>query len=263
MGLLSRINQLIAAQAVFVLARVIQAPDESLVGVRLLVTAEGAVRREGPAVPSAAEPTPELRLIESKATELLARERAPVRTLWYHGDGVWNERKHGAQFGALFEIVRPQPELLICGAGHVGHATARLGVFLDYKVTLVDERAEFACRERVPEPAIELIARPFDEALRDFPVTAVTSIVIVTRGHAQDETCLREVLRSRAGYIGMIGSKRRVGGIFERLLRDGFTREETERVHAPIGLRIGARTPEEIAVAILAEIIAVRNPEKG
>jgi len=159
----------------------------------------------------------------------------------------------------MFEIIRPQPELLICGAGHVGNATARLGTFLEYKVTIIDERPEFANRQYLPDPRIDVIAKPFDLALQGQLITSSTNIVIVTRGHAQDETCLREVINSQAGYIGMIGSKRRVNAVFDRLVKDGIDKQLTEKVRAPIGLRIGARTPEEIAVAILAEIISLRG----
>ncbi len=163
----------------------------------------------------------------------------------------------------LIEVARPALQLVICGGGHVGRAVAAAGRLLDFQVTVIDDRAEFASRERFPDPAIKPLAGDFTLALRALKVTPATHVVIVTRGHRHDEICLREVIDQPARYIGMIGSRRRTTTIREHLKHDGVSPEMLRRVHAPIGLDIGALTPEEIAFAILAEIVLVRRGGTG
>ncbi len=163
----------------------------------------------------------------------------------------------------LFEISRPPLELIICGGGHVGQAVAKLAAMLDFKTTVIDDRAEFSSREKFPDPRVCLITDDFTEALRSLTITPSAHVVIVTRGHKHDEICLREVIEKPARYIGMIGSRRRTTTIREHLRREGVAAEFLRRVHAPIGLDIGAMTPEEIALAILAEIVLVRRGGGG
>jgi xanthine dehydrogenase accessory factor len=163
----------------------------------------------------------------------------------------------------LFEISRPPLELIICGGGHVGQAVAKVGALLDFKITVIDDRAEFSSREKFPDPGVCLITDDFIEALRSLKITPAAHLVIVTRGHKHDEICLREVIEKPARYIGMIGSRRRTTTIREHLRREGVAAEFLRRVHAPIGLDIGAMTPEEIALAILAEIVLVRRGGDG
>jgi len=163
----------------------------------------------------------------------------------------------------LFEISRPPLELIICGGGHVGQAVAKLGALLDFKITVIDDRAEFSSREKFPDPGVCLITDDFIEALRSLKITPAAHVVIVTRGHKHDEICLREVIEKPARYIGMIGSRRRTTTIREHLRREGVAAEFLRRVRAPIGLDIGAMTPEEIALAILAEIVLVRRGGGG
>jgi xanthine/CO dehydrogenase XdhC/CoxF family maturation factor len=162
----------------------------------------------------------------------------------------------------VLDAIRPKPSLVIYGAGHVGQALATIGALVGYDVTVVDDREEFLSRSRLPDHRIKLLRSGFSEAVRDINVTANTAIVIVTRGHQYDEICLRGAVGSRASYIGMIGSKRRVISVFKRLEQDGVNPSELERIHAPIGLAIGAVSPQEIAVAIMAEVISVLNPER-
>jgi xanthine/CO dehydrogenase XdhC/CoxF family maturation factor len=157
------------------------------------------------------------------------------------------------------EVVRPKMRLVVFGAGHVGHAVALLGVMLGNDVLVVDDRPEFVSRTRFPDGRIALLVADLETAAAKAGITSSCAVVIVTRGHQSDEACLRSVLRTKARYIGMIGSRRRVLGVFNRLEQQGFSRSELESVHAPIGLRIGARTPQEIAVSIMAEVIACVN----
>jgi xanthine dehydrogenase accessory factor len=158
-------------------------------------------------------------------------------------------------------FVDPLPgaqRLVIIGAGHVGQALADLGAMLGFHVIVIDDRAAFANRERFPSAA-EIIVRPFDKAIDSLKLDRNSYVVAVTRGHAFDELALRTTLRQKAGYVGMIGSKRRVRATLDRIEADGVDRSILEQVHAPIGLDIGAETPEEIAVSIMAEIIRERR----
>lgn len=171
--------------------------------------------------------------------------------------------EQGSPVTLAIEIIRPKLELLVFGAGHVGQAVATIGALLGYDVTVVDDRQEFASRTRLPDPRIGLLVSDYASAAGKLTISSGTCVVIVTRGHQHDETCLKSVVRSNASYIGMIGSRRRVLSVFKKLTDEGFSERDLQRVHAPIGLRIGARTPQEIAVSILAEIIAhVNNPER-
>jgi xanthine dehydrogenase accessory factor len=163
----------------------------------------------------------------------------------------------------LFEISRPALEMIICGGGHVGQAVAKAARLLDLKVTVIDDRADFASREKFPDPEVQVIAADFTAALQSLKITPASHLVIVTRGHRHDEICLREVIDKPARYIGMIGSRRRTTTIRERLRKEGVTAELLRRVHAPIGLDIGAQTPEEIALAILAEVVLTRRGGTG
>lgn len=172
-------------------------------------------------------------------------------------------RQYVDEVRLLFEIARPPLEMVICGGGHVGQAVAKVARLLDFQVTVIDDRAEFAARDKFPDPQVRLLTQDFVEALHSLKITPATYIVIVTRGHRHDEICLQTVIDQPARYIGMIGSRRRTTTIRERLKREGVTPELLHRVHAPIGLDIGALTPEEIALAILAEIVLVRRGGTG
>ncbi|OQY25527.1 MAG: hypothetical protein B6I34_01915 [Anaerolineaceae bacterium 4572_32.1] len=157
------------------------------------------------------------------------------------------------------EVQHRPPTLLIVGAGHIALPLAQLGKMCDFKVAVLDDRASFANEERFPT-ADRVIAAPFEETLREFPLHEDSYIVLVTRGHQHDVSCLLEVLDRPSAYIGMIGSRRRIRAVFQLLEEEkGIRREKFERLHAPIGLDIGSQTPAEIAISIMAEIIQVRR----
>jgi xanthine dehydrogenase accessory factor len=168
----------------------------------------------------------------------------------------------------LFERIETEPHLVIGGAGHVGASLARLAALIGYRVTLIDDRAEFVARElfsSTSDANIELIsagewAASIKEAIGNGHGVAVA---IVTRGHKQDEECLRAASSASPDYIGMIGSKRRTNIVLEKLREEGFDPRLLEKVRAPIGLDIGAVSPEEVAVAILAEMVAERRGGSG
>lgn len=165
----------------------------------------------------------------------------------------------------LLERIEPEPRLVICGAGHVGAALARLGSQIGYRVTLIDDRAEFVRSGLFSEEAIEpVLAGSWAGELRArIGNGRGVSVAIVTRGHKEDEECLRAVVSCAPDYVGLIGSKRRTNFVLEKLREEGAAEEKLREVHAPIGLDIGAVSPEEVALAILAEIVAVRRGGKG
>ena len=156
----------------------------------------------------------------------------------------------------IFVEAQPRPPtLLIVGAGHVAQPLAQLGKMIDFQVAVLDDRPQYANKQRFPT-ADQVIAAPFVETLRHWPIDEQSYIILVTRGHSHDVACLLEIIDSPARYIGMIGSKRRVKAVFDLLAREkGFTPAKIDRVYAPIGLDIGAETPAEIAICIIAEII--------
>ncbi|HVP11083.1 MAG TPA: XdhC family protein [Phycisphaerae bacterium] len=151
--------------------------------------------------------------------------------------------------------------LLIAGAGHIGAEVARLATALDFDVRIIDDRGDVIRRNRLPEP-IKTIEGDIAATLRGQEIDANTFVVIVTRGHKHDEAALHAVIDSKARYIGMIGSRRKIKLVFEDLLALGVDAKKLERVHAPIGLPIAAVTVPEIAVSIIAELVQVRRTEK-
>jgi xanthine dehydrogenase accessory factor len=165
----------------------------------------------------------------------------------------------------LFERIQPERRIVICGAGHVGASLARLASMVGYEVTLIDDRAEFLIPDFFRDENIELVkASDWGDAVR----AAIgngggVAVAIVTRGHNEDEECLRAVVSTNPDYIGLIGSKRRTNIVLERLRSAGAEESKLKKVHAPIGLDIGAVTPEEVALAILAEVISERRGGKG
>ena len=165
----------------------------------------------------------------------------------------------------LFERLASAPRLVVCGAGHVGASLAKLGAFLGYETTLIDDRAEFLQRERFAGEPIELfVAADWASAVRDVIGSGRgVSVAVVTRGHSEDEQCMRAVVQTKPDYVGLIGSKRRTSIVIERLREAGVAEEELRKIRAPIGLDIGAVSPEEVALAIIAEIVAERRGAAG
>jgi len=190
-----------------------------------------------------------------------AFRRHTVETLYFDGAGRRTSRLDAAEgdvYQVMLEVHERPATLLIIGAGHVGKALATIGDMCGFSIEIVDDRPEFANAERFPE-ADQITCGRFDEVLDGYPIDPNTYVVCVTRGHKHDETSLRLVAPTEAAYVGMIGSKRRVRAVLQHLIEDGIDPRAVERVHTPIGLDIGAETPEEIAVSIMAEIIRARR----
>ncbi len=164
----------------------------------------------------------------------------------------------GGTLDIFIEPVLPPALLYVFGAGHVAFSLYRTSRNAGFDVTVIDDRESYANRERFPE-AKDVIAEDFDQAMARTTPPENSFIVIVTRGHRDDMRVLRWAVQTSARYVGMIGSKRKTITIFRELVKEGIAEHLFERVHAPVGFDIGAITPEEIAVAITAELIAVRR----
>lgn len=174
------------------------------------------------------------------------------------GTGTGTGMICGGVVDIYIEPIVPTPTVFIFGGGHISLSVSKISAMSGFQVTVIDDRPEFANRERFPE-AGQVIAEKFSTAFPRLPVTRSSYLVIVTRGHADDQEVLEWALTTEAGYIGMIGSKRKIAALYRNLEKKGVPREALLRIHAPIGLDIGALTPEEIAVSIAAELIQVRR----
>lgn len=160
------------------------------------------------------------------------------------------------------EPVRPDDVLYLFGAGHVSTQVAPLAALADFRVVVIDDRSDFASRERFPA-ADEVIVAPFVEVFERLAVNLSTYVVILTRGHTHDRDVLLKALEKPGAYIGMIGSRRKRDVIYRSLMENGISARQLEQVHSPIGLDIGAETPEEIAISIVAELIQVRAAQRS
>jgi xanthine dehydrogenase accessory factor len=162
----------------------------------------------------------------------------------------------------LWEPFVPPAPLYIFGAGHVALFTARVASMVGFRTVVLDDRADFANRERFPTADEVVVLDSFDGCCDGLEIGRDASIVIVTRGHLHDRNVLAEALDTDAGYVGMIGSRKKRDKIYDSLLADGFAQADIDRCRCPIGLTIGAQTPEEIAVSIVGELIQARA-ERG
>ena len=154
------------------------------------------------------------------------------------------------------------PTVIIAGGGHIGKALAPLVKMLGLRLVVIDDREEFANAERFPE-ADRVIVADYATGVQQLDIRPNTAVVVATRGHREDDQALETAARTNAGYVGLVGSKRKTILIYEELLKHGISQERLRAIHAPIGLNIGALTPEEIALSIMAEIVAFREGRSG
>jgi xanthine dehydrogenase accessory factor len=164
----------------------------------------------------------------------------------------------GGQLEIYIEPLEPLPRALIFGAGHISRSLSKICSLLGFSVTVIDDRESYANRERFPE-ADEIIAGNYEEIFPKLDVHSNCYLIIVTRGHRDDMRVLRWAVTTSAAYVAMIGSRRKVISVVKELQKEGLAPALFERVHAPMGLDIGAVTPEEIAVSVAAEMTAVRR----
>jgi xanthine dehydrogenase accessory factor len=167
----------------------------------------------------------------------------------------------GGEMKVFIDILQPKEEVLIFGAGHIAACVSKLAKTVGFKVTIIDDRKEFANQDRFPE-ADEIVAEETEKALNHLKINPSTYIIVLTRGHLKDEEVLGSVIKSNAAYIGMIGSRKKNATVFQHLEEQGISQDELVKVLAPIGIDIKAQTPEEIAVSIVAEIIQVRRKKE-
>jgi len=194
-----------------------------------------------------ADDIPNLEQIGAKSAELLT-EPEPEPSSFVLGTSSF-----------YFEPILPKPTLVIFGGGHIGAAVGKLAAWSGFEVIAVDDRPSFANKERFPDAARVIVEDPAKVA-KELSIDVDTSLCIVTRGHRHDAVILKEVIHSKAGYIGMIGSKRKVRTVMEGFIKDGVcTAEDFRRVRSPMGVAIRSLTVEEIAVSVVAELIATRR----
>lgn len=163
----------------------------------------------------------------------------------------------------LVEPLCHESTVFIFGAGHISRKLAPLTKLVGFRTVVLDDRDDFANRERFPEADRIVVPASFESAMQDLDVDEDSYLVLVTRGHLYDRVLLGEALKTRASYIGMIGSRRKRDAIYSALSKEGFRSSDFERVKSPIGLDIGAETPEEIAVSVVAELIRARAGKNG
>jgi xanthine dehydrogenase accessory factor len=168
----------------------------------------------------------------------------------------------GGQLNIFVEPVTPQPRAFIFGGGHVSKSISKVANLAGFSTTIVDDREAFANAERFPE-AEETFAEEYESVFPKLTVTSTSYLVIVTRGHRDDMRVLRWAVTTPACYIAMIGSKRKTISVIHELEKEGIPREAFEKVFAPMGLEIGAESPEEIAISVVAEMIAMRRAPRA
>jgi xanthine dehydrogenase accessory factor len=231
------------AERPIVRAVVVEAPEgsKSAPGKHLLIPEAGDLTGDlgGPTLDAA---------VVTKARELLRTGESALAKVEVEGQSA----------RVFFEVYAPEPSLVIIGAGHITIPLSRLAKGLDYRVTVVDPREAFATRERLPDADDILLEWP-DEALAHLPLSSATAVAVLSHDDKFDVPALTAALNSPAGYVGAIGSRGTRERRDRRLREAGVTDEQITRIHGPIGLDIGAETPEEIALAIMAQIVAARR----
>ena len=238
MNIIARLNQLIEKGEPLCLATVIASKNPRIaVGGKAIVMGDGSM--EG----NLGTGQSDLRLRDLALTSLNEKKSRAIDM----EDGV----------RVFFDVLSSENRLLVCGAGHIAVPLARFCREIGFKVSVLDDRADFANSTRFPE--CDVITEEFSIALRDFPMTLSTYVVVITRGHEHDAECLLEILSKDTAYIGLIGSRRRVRFVLEMLEKKGIPKKRLQEVFTPIGTPIGAETPEEIALSIAAELVCVRR----
>jgi len=239
MEILNRINQLFSCDEPFCLATVVVSPSlqQGILGSKVIIHSDGST---------------EFTTGSDEIDRLIAL--AAQRSFKEHKK-MTIEVAQGLQ--VFFDLPARNRQLVICGAGHIAVPLARYARDVGFNVAVIDDREDFANGERFP--SCEVVAEEFIPALRKVAYGSATYVVVITRGHEHDADCLSEVLRHETGYVGLIGSRRRVRFVLEMLGRQGVAQEKLTEVFTPIGIPIGAESPEEIALSIMAELVCVRR----
>ncbi|MQF99399.1 MAG: XdhC family protein [SAR202 cluster bacterium] len=191
------------------------------------------------------------------------RDKEAIKTLknlMDYGRVEYLKTQDGAEI--FLEGFTTPASVVIAGGGHISKSVAPLVTMLGLRLYVVDDRPEFANKERFPE-AEGVIVAEYHEGLTQIDIRPNTAVIVATRGHREDDLALEAAARSPAGYVGLVGSRRKTILIYEELLKNGISLDRIKAIHAPVGLDIGAKTPEEIAVSIMSEIVAFREGKPG
>jgi xanthine dehydrogenase accessory factor len=224
----------------------------------VIVSRRGAEGACGAAGAAGTQPGPHcLAILDASgalvAGQVDAADTAPAARAAASGQAVLDE-----DVGRFCDPVLPPERLLVLGGGHVGRAVAGFAAALDFQVTIADDRPGFADPERFPGD-VEALQGSYADVVERFPFGPSAYVLIVTPGHRSDLDCALAVMKKEYRYLGMIGSRRKVRMVMEQLVAEGYDRQRVEALYSPVGVDIGAETPEEIAISILAEMIAVRR----
>jgi len=198
------------------------------------------------------------RQVQEKAREVMNSGEPQIVHLDLSGRKKESAMICGGQMDVFLEPILSQETLYLFGAGHISQSTAKVGKMLGFRVVVIDPRLEYNNSDRFPN-ADFLIVEEYNSAFSKLNVGEDGYVIIYTPGHVLDEQCLEFAVGTRARYVGMIGSRKKVKEVKEHLLQKGISQQQLDRIHAPIGLEISAETPEEIAISILAEIIKVKR----
>jgi len=250
---LKRIGELLDAGAVALLVTAMSGPIQA--GAKLLVDLQG--NQTGSLGDSHLDA-----IIVSEAAKFLD-SRDDTRTIRL--DQIAPDFRDANEITLLFEKLQPVLRLVICGAGHVGAGLAKLASFVGYQVTLIDDRREFLKETLFEDLNVNLVVTKDwqDDVAKAVGNGRGIAVAVVTRGHSEDELCLRSIVQTSPEYVGLIGSKRRTSIVIDRLRDGGASEDFLSQIRAPIGLDIGAITPEEVALAIISEIVAERHHAAG
>lgn len=197
-----------------------------------------------------------------RARQAIENRKSEILSYDYNADEEENGLICGGNVTVFIEPVLPAPRVFMVGAGHVAQPLSKVAKLAGFEVIVLDDRIKYANRERFPEADV-VEAGPIPELAAKFNYGDNAYVVIVTRGHTSDEEALRTFIQYETAYLGLIGSVAKIEKIFARLERDGVPRERLEQVHSPIGLDLGGSSPGEIAVSIVAELVAVRYQRTG
>jgi xanthine dehydrogenase accessory factor len=241
-----KLRQAIQEGTSAVLATLIEADGElrHLVGQKLLFDGTGSF---GPLRDASLAPE-----IELRSRQALQQREARLYTV----------STASGPAGVFIEPCHPVPSLFVLGGGHISRALVSIAAQLEYEITVIDDRPSFAGKEQFPQ-AHSVVCGDFPRSLQKQRIDAGSSVVIATRGHQHDLDCLEQVLKTRPGYVGVVASRRRAGLVREHLLGLGYPKERVDQVQMPVGLNIGAETPQEIALSIAAELVQVRHGLTG
>lgn len=234
------------------LVKITQHPDPALLGTTSLLRSDGTLEESS-------LPTDVSEVVVEHSLPLLKAGLTKTIVVPY-GD---------SEIEFYVEIFQAPPQLIVAGAGHVSEPVAEIGKMLGFHVTVIDDRQKFANRDRFPT-ADEVVCTSYVDFFRNVPIHEDTYILLLTRGHQFDVVSLQELLKREEGippenrtrYIGMIGSRRRISGVFEQL-KGEFTEHNFTNIYSPVGLDIGAQSPTEIAISIFAEILMIKNATSG